>query len=781
MPHNFVIEKGLAALDADWQFPAITEKHAFKQMHSRLPLDENAPIYVGFPWATLIDKLSSNTSDAEQHLARFREFISCLPPKKKRITVCQHISLMDHIDLFVEAGISEVFWSHATTGKSPSAKIRDIRLHPFPLFPVQVFEQRPEAGPADDPTSTLEKKFLFSFVGARPNKWYLSEVRAWIIDYLSQHPRANVVGRNEWHYQRIVYDHQVRKKSAVVGELVEVEASDNFRNSLKDSLFTLCPSGTGPNTIRLWEAIGAGSIPVVFSDTWWPPGERKLWDAAVVFCEETLEDVVHLPERLEAIASEPDRIVAMRHALRQLWLLYGPQNFIYDVEKRFSLLIETADCAPDEAATVAAVCHLLDLSGKMLVKQVSKPFLPRFHDVAEAMENLPAEHPAVLHFNHVWKIVAANENSANIFPSLKRRLKERLETPTLLRDRPPLIHLFGRHGHRTPFSYAPLRRAIKNRVNFTDDPMKADILMTGFSIDLRENANLVSDAIRGKRNPKVVVLSEEPLWDTLWSGGFAERKRIADCDGVIVPYTVLNHFTSEIFDFRTIPYFLLTTDDFAPRYAALIGRQATRSPRDLLEHWSNVPLCAAIFAEKRDKQAYAPDLKHSNARALSLFRSQIAKELADSLPRDRVLLKGKGWDNKAPRQQLADWHLDKIAALFNRVKIVGAYETTCQKRYVTEKIFDAFAVGGIPSFFASEDHRVFDLVPEAAMLNDAGLLPHDAAKRMLEFSPDISMAEAWCETARSLTSLFRQHNLVAEERKRVIDFSIIEVHKILDE
>jgi hypothetical protein len=33
----------------------------------------------------------------------------------------------------------------------------------------------------------------------------------------------------------------------------------------------LCPEGSGPNTIRLWESIAVGSIPVVFSDNWKPP------------------------------------------------------------------------------------------------------------------------------------------------------------------------------------------------------------------------------------------------------------------------------------------------------------------------------------------------------------------------------------------------------------------------------------------------------------------------------------------------------------------------------
>jgi hypothetical protein len=39
-----------------------------------------------------------------------------------------------------------------------------------------------------------------------------------------------------------------------------------YNTILSDSVFSLCPLGAGPNTLRFWESIAVGSIPVIFSN-----------------------------------------------------------------------------------------------------------------------------------------------------------------------------------------------------------------------------------------------------------------------------------------------------------------------------------------------------------------------------------------------------------------------------------------------------------------------------------------------------------------------------------
>ena len=128
--------------------------------------------------------------------------------------------------------------------------------------------------------------------------------------------------------------------------LVDCAAPIEVGRILRESIFSLCPSGSGANSTRLWESIGCGSIPVVLSDNYLPPGSKALWELATVSCPERQEDILALPDRLAAMAGDKELLERKRHAMRQLWMIYGPDCFIYDIQKLFlSLAGETADIA----------------------------------------------------------------------------------------------------------------------------------------------------------------------------------------------------------------------------------------------------------------------------------------------------------------------------------------------------------------------------------------------------------------------------------------------------
>ena len=111
--------------------------------------------------------------------------------------------------------------------------------------------------------------------------------------------------------------------------------------------------------------------------------------------------------------------------------------------------------------------------------------------------------------------------------------------------------------------------------------------------------------------------------------------------------------------------------------------------------------------------------------------------------------------------------------------MMGALENTHHGLYVSEKIFDAFACGAVPVYFAGPGHRVFDLVPEAAMINLYGHEPEAAAKHLARFTPDAALAEAWQDTARRLAALFGDPALVERERARVAEAVVTEVRRLV--
>lgn len=321
---EFKFENNILFFDEDWQFPAITEKHAFEKMREFMPKLDKKIIYLAFPWATLIDLQRNKPENALgliEKLASAKKILNELKPRKV-VTVCQHIFMSECMHIFEDLGVSDVFWTHAVKNEMGLTKNTPVEIHSFPLFPVQSPNKL---------TTKNSRKYLYSFVGARSDSWYLKQTRNWILDNLRNDPRGYIAGRNEWHFNKIVYDHQI---SGVKNEnLINKNDEEEFSLILSDSLFSLCPSGSGPNTIRLWESIGFGSIPVVLSDTHKLPGNFALWEKAVVFIEETEENIRSIPDILESIARDKEKISSMQTAMKVLWGKYGPDFFVYDVLK----------------------------------------------------------------------------------------------------------------------------------------------------------------------------------------------------------------------------------------------------------------------------------------------------------------------------------------------------------------------------------------------------------------------------------------------------------------
>ena len=315
----------MIGFDDHWQHPAVTEQHAFNQVRLLALRGSNAA-YLGFPWATLIDVSNHNKSDLER-LSELREGLSAAAEKLRDydrvVTTCQHIHMLKFAELFIEAGVTDVFWSHATHAKLQFGDSQKVSIHPFPLYPVQV---------AENPNvSIFDRKYLFSFVGARSTPIYLSQSRTYLIEELADNPKGYVKDREAWHYNKIVYDSQILKRSDSSEGLIDFGATKEFKNIMSETKFALCPSGTGPNSIRLWEAIASGAIPVVLADTYKAPGSQFIWDNAVVMCPEDRHSIRRLPRLLEEIISDKDEVKKKMASLSMIRARYGRSNFVPDI------------------------------------------------------------------------------------------------------------------------------------------------------------------------------------------------------------------------------------------------------------------------------------------------------------------------------------------------------------------------------------------------------------------------------------------------------------------
>lgn len=330
------------------------------------------------------------------------------------------------------------------------------------------------------------------------------------------------------------------------------------------------------------------------------------------------------------------------------------------------------------------------------------------------------------------------------------------------------IFIYGKHGNRIPFSYAVYRQYFLHHFEYVDQPEKAEYLIVGFTADLRDNIKYLYNLVNSCRGLKLVVFSEEPLWDTLWSGGFHEnqgyiRGKVNDED-IQLDYYILNHFTSKIFDFEYIPYFITTSNDYFVRYSNIFSRNAKLKMKDFMDIWQRAHIRYAFFAEKRLEQTYVANHNNGTILGLSQYRTQIAMQME----LDSVMIKGEGWNRTLKRQSLPDWHLDKLTTLDGQSYMVSALENTHCSNYITEKLFDAFAVKSIPLYYAQTNHAVFRLVDKNSFINLAGLSVEESFEKIVNFKIDSIFSDAYLETQIGLNKLFSDPNIYLNERKRVV-------------
>jgi hypothetical protein len=77
-----------------------------------------------------------------------------------------------------------------------------------------------------------------------------------------------------------------------------------FRDILRRSRFVLCPRGRGTSSIRLYETLAAGRVPVIISDDWLPPRGPRWDDFSIRWPEGRVEGLVGTIEERDGDWSE---------------------------------------------------------------------------------------------------------------------------------------------------------------------------------------------------------------------------------------------------------------------------------------------------------------------------------------------------------------------------------------------------------------------------------------------------------------------------------------------
>ena len=286
MNKSFPTEEIMKQTMLFWQYPVITEKIFYQQ-------NKNDPNYIGIPWATIIDKSKSLFKNGDNLANAFRRY-SNYCKIKSYYTCCQHISFRKHIRMFKRFNITIIYTPHKRLGEN---SIDGITIKPCPLYAVNIEDESRNAFFKSKDFLSVNRKYLYSFLGQTSQV----EVRKKLLK-IKHHPNSIVKDIGiAWHFDQFVYSDKQNNRCELNETDSSRERTDNYNKLLLDSEFSLCPAGTGPNSIRFWESLAVGSIPVIISDFMELPPHPLFTDTVVRVKE---AEIHAIPTLLSNISSK---------------------------------------------------------------------------------------------------------------------------------------------------------------------------------------------------------------------------------------------------------------------------------------------------------------------------------------------------------------------------------------------------------------------------------------------------------------------------------------------
>ena len=250
--NSFIIHKHLEKFFSCERVP--TEYMAYKAIEkNNLKINVN---YFAIPWAALIN----------------RNKLYLIPQIKVKggCTVCQHVGYEKIIPILKKIGINTLFTPHV------NKKYRGITVLPFPHAAIN--------GP-DFPIS--QKNLLFSFIGFNANK--IRSVIFKLNKNLENNKNIIIKKRRDWHFF-------LSKKEQLNNKI-------EYMETLKNSRFSICPRGFGVSTIRFWESLKSGSIPVLISDKMELPSNFN-WNSCIIRVPE--KDTIYILDIINKISLQQE-------------------------------------------------------------------------------------------------------------------------------------------------------------------------------------------------------------------------------------------------------------------------------------------------------------------------------------------------------------------------------------------------------------------------------------------------------------------------------------------
>jgi hypothetical protein len=128
----------------------------------------------------------------------------------------------------------------------------------------------------------------------------------------------------------------------------DFDFAETYSNLIKRSKFVLCPRGFGVSSIRIFETMCSGRVPVIISDQWQPPAEIPWAEFCVRVPEREINSIPVLLHHLEGKATKMGKIA------QKVFADYFAPNVFLD-RLLISLLSNYTDCSFTTEATLRRV------------------------------------------------------------------------------------------------------------------------------------------------------------------------------------------------------------------------------------------------------------------------------------------------------------------------------------------------------------------------------------------------------------------------------------------
>lgn len=251
-----------------------TEETMFKSLELNSTLDDSYHLHK-IPFAFLINNFGINY---------VQNLIYSLDSKQKKILVCQHIS------------VHNLKFDSNTIVCTPHSSVADEFIS-IPHFPVNI----------DISKKKEDRKNLFGFIGS-------------VHTHITRKAIVKIFPENC--FDSNVYWGLEKKE--------DKEFCEKYIDNLSNSIFSICPRGTGISSVRLFESIAMGSIPIIIADGYKPPLSDLIdWNKFSIFVPEN--KVRKIKDILENIDKES--ISSMQKELNHVYSnFFNEKNFFKSVE-----------------------------------------------------------------------------------------------------------------------------------------------------------------------------------------------------------------------------------------------------------------------------------------------------------------------------------------------------------------------------------------------------------------------------------------------------------------